>query len=239
MRVTDLHRKMLEKQIKKLQKEKYETKRNTQRPVILRGDSKCRSLLPFINYHNKINLVFRGGAKINDDFLQRYTLTKISEAQKPLVIIWLGTCELTVKRGKYIHLADNLDDKLQTVVEDYIAYKQQILSVNIHSKIIFMECPFQSILIWNFLKQHPHPGSFKQDQQILEQYITKLNQQIKLINGNQVVPHISQDMVFSIKKSKRAAKYLKNYSLLYDGVHPGKQLSYLWYLRLMRMLSFA
>ena len=239
MRVTELHLKTIKRQIVKLREGKYESKRNTTRLVILRGDSKCRALLPHINFLNKIDLIFRGGAKITDDFLQQKTLIRISRAPNPVIILWFGTCELTVKRGKYIFIADNLEAKLNSVVQSYIAYKQQILSVNNRSKVIFMECPFQSIIIWNFLRKHPHPGSFKNDQRQLEDYIAKLNCKISEINGNQVVPHISQDLIFSIKKRKRSAKNLKNYSLLNDGVHPGKQLSYLWYLRILRMLSFA
>ena len=93
--------------------------------------------------------------------------------------------------------------------------------------------------MWNFGKGHPCPGIFKEDQKILENYITKLNLIIREINGNQVVPHIAQDFVFSIKKKRRTQRYVKNYGLLYDGVHPGKLLSKLWYLKIMRMLSFA
>lgn len=158
---------------------------------------------------------------------------------RPVVILWFGSCELTIKRGKFVYLADNIETKLQTVKANYLNYKEQILIANSNSKVIFLECPFQSLIIWNFLKNHKHPGIFKEDQKILELYISKLNKIIQEINGTQVVPHISQDLIFCVKKKRRAPIYLKNYKLLTDGVHPGKLVSELWYLRFMRMLSFA
>ena len=239
MRVQERHQNMLDNQIKKLKNNKYDAKRNTRRPIIFRSDSKGRALLPYINHYNRMNLVFRGGAKINSDFLQNYTLDKVSRSYNPVIVLWFGTCELTVKNGKYIFLAENLDAKLYQIKRDYIEYKEQLMITNASCKVIFLECPHQSLIVWNFLKGHPTPGVFRDDQKTLEDYITKLNYIIQEINGNQVVPHLAQDLVFSIKKKKRAPKYIKNYSLLYDGVHPGKVLSQLWYLRILRMLSFA
>ena len=101
MRVQERHQNMLENQIKKLKNNKYDAKRNTRRPIIFRSDSKGRALLPYINHYNQMNLVFRGGAKINSDFLQNYTLNKVSRIYNPVIVLWFGTCELTVKRGKY------------------------------------------------------------------------------------------------------------------------------------------
>ena len=57
MRVTELHKQMLEKQLTKLRNEKYETKRNTNRTIIFRSDSKGRAFTPFINHHNRMNLI--------------------------------------------------------------------------------------------------------------------------------------------------------------------------------------
>ena len=212
----NIHQHLLDKQIKKLKSSKYDIKRNTRWPII-----------------------FRGGAKISNNFLQNYALDTLSRASNPVIILWFGTCELTIKTGKYILLSNNLDGKLEEIRQSYVEYKEKILRINSGSKVIYLECPYQSLIMWNFGKGHPTPGIFIHDQKILEDYTTKLNKIIAEINGKQVVPHLAQDFQFSIKKKKRAQKYLKNYSLLYDGVHPGKILSQIWYLRIMRMLSFA
>lgn len=115
MKAYELHQKTVQNQINNLRYNNYGTKRNTKRPVIFRSDSKGRSLLPHINHFNRINLIFRGGSKITDDFLQFYTLRRIANSINPVVILWFGSCELTVKKGKFIYLADNIEAKLQTV----------------------------------------------------------------------------------------------------------------------------
>ena len=101
MRVIELHQKDLMKQIRKLKDSKYDVKRNTRRPIIFRSDSKGRSLLPYLNHYNRINLIFRCRAKITSDFLQTYTLKAISRVANPVIILWFGTCELTIKRGQF------------------------------------------------------------------------------------------------------------------------------------------
>lgn len=174
MRVLDIHQNLLDNQIKKLKSNKYDIKRNTKRPIIFRSDSKGRSLLPYTNHFNRLNLVFRGGAKITNDFLQKYTLDTISRASNPIIVLWFGTCELTVKRGKYIFISDNLDDKLEEIRLSYIKYKEKILSVNSGSKVIYLECPYQSLIMWNFGRGHPTPGIFNQDQKVLGIYTNKI-----------------------------------------------------------------
>ena len=164
MRVAELHQLDLNKQFNKLKAGKYDIKRNTYRPIIFRSDSKGRCLLPYLNHHNRIDLVFRGGAKITNDFLKSYTLDRIHTARNPVIILWFGTCELTIKRGKYVFLSDDLDRKLEEIKQAYIAYKEQILAVNSGSKVIYLECPYQSLVMWNFGRRHPCPGIFMEDQ---------------------------------------------------------------------------
>ena len=82
-------------------------------------------------------------AKITEDFLQIYTLNKIARLPNPVVILRFGTCELTDKRGRYIHIAEDLDSRLDYIKENYIKYKQQILSINNNAEVIYLECPYQ------------------------------------------------------------------------------------------------
>ena len=95
-------------------------------------------------------------------------------------------------------LADNIDEKLEEIKHQYLRYKQQIINTYQSSKVIFLECPYQSLIIWNFTKNDPSPGVFQKDQKTLECYIAKLNKIIKEINGNQTVLRLVQDFEFSI-----------------------------------------
>ena len=62
MRVLEVHKKLLDQQIIKLEREKYDLKRNTYRSVYIRADRKGRCLLLHINHYDRLNLNYRGGA---------------------------------------------------------------------------------------------------------------------------------------------------------------------------------
>ena len=105
MKASELHFKHLQKQLPKQLRYNYNIHTKN---VILRSDSKGRCLLPYFNNANRFSLIYRPGAKINDTFMQDYTISRIRRTKQPLVIIFLGTCELTNKQGKYIFLPQDI-----------------------------------------------------------------------------------------------------------------------------------
>ena len=236
MKAVDLHRNSLIKQIKKLDEGNLHI---DDRNVIMRSDSKGRAFLSKLSYRNRINLVFRSGASITAPFMQAATLNKIRYTNKPIVILFFGTCELTQKSGKYIYVPDDIENRVLSVKENYINYKQKVINANPNAIVKFLECPYQSIVIWNFLKGHPHPGTFEKDQKRLEEAIKTLNIIIKEINGDQIVTRISKDQIYSIKKKQKAPIYMKNYGLLRDGVHMNELLTKLWFKRIVRMVNLS
>ena len=153
------------------------------RDVCIRGDSKARCLLPFLHEDPYLNIVSRPGADIHNKFLRKQTITRIKRAYKPVVIIWLGTCELTVKRGKFIRLVDNVEKRLLEIELDYSYYKEELIRENIDSTIIYLECPFFSIVEWNRKRGHYAPETFSDEQIRLEKGIKQLNIILKGING--------------------------------------------------------
>ena len=235
MKAVELHIKHLRKQIPKQLARNYNIHN---RNVILRSDSKGRCLLPYFTNTRKFSLIYRSGAKINDTFMQDYTVNKIKRTSNPLVILFFGTCEITNKQGKYIYLPQDLETRVDQVINRYIAYKQRILECNSEATVIFLDCPYFSITIWNFLKGHPHPGIFDQEQKRLEEAILRFNLKLKEINGDRVVPRLAVDFIYSVKKKKQQIRKFRNYSLLVDGVHANKFLAKLWSLRISRLISF-
>ena len=159
----------------------------------MHSDSKGRAFLSKQTYRNRINLIFRSGTGITAPFMQADTLNKIHHTTKPIAILFFRTCELTYKSGKYIYVPDDLEHKVLTVKANYINYKQKVILANPQAVVKFLECPYQSIVIWNFLKGHPYPGRFEKDQKRLEVAIKALNIFIKEINGDQIVTRISKD----------------------------------------------
>ena len=208
MKAAELHIKHLRKQIPKQLACNYNIHN---RNVILRSDSKGRCLLPYFTNTRKSSLIHRSGAKLNDTFMQDYTVNKIKRTSKPLVILFFGTCEITNKQGKCIYLPQDLESRVDQVINRYIAYKQRILA---------------------------HPGIFDQEQKRLEEAILRFNLKIKEINGDRVVPRLAVDFIYSVKKKKQQIRKFRNYSLLVDGVHANKFLAKLWSLRISRLISY-
>ena len=132
--------------------------------------------------------------------MQDYTLNRIKNTSKPIVVLFFGTCELTNKVGRYIHLPDNIENRIEEVIKSYAIYKERILQYNRDAVVIFLDCPYFSIVIWNFLRKHPYPGIFESDQRILEESILTFNRKLKDLNGDIVVPRLALDFMFSTKK---------------------------------------
>ena len=85
---------------------------------------------------------------------------------------------------------------------------------------------------WNRKKGHPDPNSFKANQIMLEKGITELNRALRELNAPLLPPQLEQDMYCYRKKKPRHVQSKRtNYTLLLDGVHPGKMISQLWLLR--------
>ena len=236
MKATELHFNNLKKEIPKLVDGNFKIGFKN---VIFRADSKGRCLLPYFTNTSRINLIYRGGSKITDNFMQEYTLNRIKRTPYPIVVPFFGTCELTNKQGKYIHLPQNIEERVNHIIEEYTNYKRKILEYNPNSIVIFLDCPYFSLVIWNFLRKHPSPGLFEKDQKKLEEAILSLNLKLKELNGDRAVPRLAKDFMFSIKKKNKPIKRLINYNLLYDGVHANGFLAKLWALRINRMISLV
>ena len=237
MKATDLHLNELKKQIWKLEGKYFKI---SHRNVIFRSDSKGRSLLPFLSNIN-VNLIYRSGGSITDNntnsFMQSYTLDRIKRTYKPLVLLFFGTCELWVKNGKFISIPEDLEGRVRDVIDIYHNYKQKILQYNPEATVIFLDCPYFSLIVWNFLKGHPSPGKFKSDQKKLEEAILVFNRNLKDLNGDRPVPRLTVDFIYSTKKKDKKNKKFRNYGLLTDGVHAGRLISKLWALRIIRRIS--
>ena len=88
------------------------------------------------------------------------------------------------------------------------------------------------------MKGHPNTIIFQESQTQLEEIIVELNERIKQLNSPYNPPQLAKDMILSIKKKKNHEQTKKiNYTVLKkDGIHPDKQISLLW---LIRINNFA
>ena len=90
-----------------------------------------------------------------------------------------------------------------------------------------------SITEWNSRRGHLNPTSFANSQETLEGLITELNKRIQELNAPFKPPLIAQDMLFKIKKRSHHSQTKKiTYKVLIDGIHPGREISKLWLVKI-------
>ena len=234
----EVHKKWVEGRISKYEKELTGKLNHS---TILIGDSKVRHLENEMVSATNLTCFWRSGAKLDDVALKRHIDRHISQFNEPIVVLLFNTCYLTnfvAGNRKYIDLVNNVDEIANIIVETYRRFKQARLYRKPSSKIIFLECPYYSIVQWNKRKGHPQPDIFENNQEKLEKVINKLNEQLTELNLPFNPPRLAQDMIMKIKKRKNHKQSkLINYSLLLDGIHPAKNISKLWLIRINNYVS--
>ena len=74
----------------------------------------------------------------------------VEKSRDPIVLVWLGTCEFTGKKRKYISIR-HYNYKYQNVeytLDEYRELLSKIKKVNPTATVIFLECPY-SIYAYN------------------------------------------------------------------------------------------
>lgn len=219
-------------------------------PVVL-TDSKGYYLEAQVNKHshpeNKIIWWWQSSQGVEERFnwLRANIQHKISELGSLYITlyIWVGTCDLTKKSGRFIKLAapDNFSavNRLCRFYKDIYEYISAFPTIT----LIFLELPFYSIYFWNLSKSHTDSEPYREEDKILEQQIAEVNKYIRSLNLL-LHPQInSVDFGLDLEKShkthyQRAIRYCNNYHELYlDGIHPTPKLAKLWVLRLALRLQ--
>ena len=208
--------------------------------IFIITDSKGKYIEPVIpgRLLSYVHVIYKSGANISSDFVEDF-IKRARRAQRLIVYIWFGTCELTDKSGKYIHTSPYPYQQAEHVLTIYREVKQRIFRENRQAKIIFLECPFLSVYRWN---KHRGREYNTQTEEIEKKQDTELksitkyfNDQLQLINRDWTTPKISQDQIILSKKKRIShANYKVNYNLLFDGIHPRRPIARLWLHRLVK-----
>ena len=121
------------------------------RDCLLITDSKGFSLTNAItnDYYGAITIISRSGLTVDNHSFQRSFLRNIQIAKKTIVFIWFGTCELTDKVGKFINLKENQTDIVEQIIVKYRYLKSTIQRCNNSATVLFINCPYYSIIEWN------------------------------------------------------------------------------------------
>ena len=166
---------------------------------------------------------------------------RVSRYGKVVLYVWVGTCDLTCKKGKFIELRQSTDQAsyahCQFYIDKYLNYIRSNFTVQ-QVRLIFLEIPPYSIVEWNSFKNHPNPESFREQDKKLDTRLTAANSYINIVNDNAGV--ISLRFRCDILKIRKDKKGEKRYSLSFkhftDGIHPGLLLARYWMKRLSNKL---
>lgn len=216
-------------------------------PVLL-SDSKGVSLERFAPSSLPIKWLCRPGARGRDScqwLLESLDwLIRISIQKKVVILIWLGTCDVTRKDGAFISLRSGTSTPSNVVssnvVVDELANTFRDLKTAVSTryptavKVLFLETPVFSIEKWNESKGHKNPTLFRGQDIELTRQIDRLNIHIREINSAHgfVSPQFSLDLQQSRKDAQKKERYRYNFTLYRDGAHPKAVLAKVWLARI-------
>lgn len=204
-------------------------------PVVV-SDSKGNYLLDQVDQHyypeNCIVWWAKSGASTEERY--RWIKNNIRDLKathnKIHIYFWTGTCDLTFKNKKSIHLAS----REEGIVEDLITTFKKVSNLQEECKgvkVTILEIPFYSIQAWNRNKGLKPREVEEEEDHILKKQIETINKEIRKLNTdhNLRAPRFNLDLQRCRSGKQRGYKtYYINYNLLKDGIHPGEQLAQVW-----------
>ncbi|CAG2223879.1 unnamed protein product [Mytilus edulis] len=228
------------------------------RDTILFTDSKGVGLKEYIpeSIGQKFKVLYKRGGSIDNTKHIKSLIDTVKDLDHPIILIWLGTCEITQKKNKTIQFRKSPYQNIEETLTQYRDLKQQIITTKPSATVLFIECPYYSItrankpkdsinlnvnskkkiypslLVNKATKGHRKVQLATNIDKELSEQIDYFNDHLKLINRLYSTPRISQDFILSNKtKRDTKVKYRKNFNLTSDGVHPIRAVNKLWMLK--------
>ena len=179
---------------------------------------------------------FTPGLHVPPAIINKYTVQHyLKHFGKILLDVWCFSCDFTNKPGRHIELN-------AVTVEEIIFECQRILFVckpyGNKVKVVFLECPFSSIGIWNLTKCGSLRDPFINHDKVLQLRVENLNSELRTLNEKigVLAPKFSEDLKKSRKSNKAYETEKISFSLLDDGIHPSPLLSEFWIRRLINTI---
>ena len=216
------------------------------KPVIL-SDSKGFSLKPHLDlvhqFQENIIIECRAGARFQDYFhwLRINLITLVQSFGNIVLYIFLGTCDLTFKKGKFTELRHKDDisaiSYVKFQIERYLAFVKNFSTVT----LVFLEIPPYSIEAWNRAKGHRDPKNFHSQDFILLERIALVNEYIRSVNERSSEsrktplssPRFKLDLLKFRKEKGGKQRVSINFSNYKDGIHPTCLLARCWMKRIV------
>ena len=80
-----------------------------------------------------------------------------NQTDRLIILIWLGTCDLTRKTGKFLMLKNNPSARINVLSELYETIKSELLASKPNCTVLILPCPDYSLVEWNKSKGHSNP----------------------------------------------------------------------------------
>lgn len=125
-----------------------------EREIFLFTDSKGEYLKDFVpsSVKDKFHIVSKRGATVYNKVHRENLIGQISGVENPLILVWLGTYEITKKDDKIISLKEYPYQSIEFTLTEYRVLKEQIIQANISAKVLFLDCPYISITRANTIR---------------------------------------------------------------------------------------
>lgn len=210
--------------------------------VIILGNSKVRYLKEqissFPEFKNHISFISRPGTTFS--YWKKWFYSnfhhEVNLYGNIRVFIFIGACDLTQKKGKYINLrhvsqetaVSNLINDIN-ILRNYIDRFPSVIPV-------FLEIPAYSIGQWNKTKGHPNFSQFIEQDQELHKRIKKVNEHIISVNARLGVssPRFTSDLLkYRGGRKEKKTRITYNFKLYKDGIHPTPLLARCWLKRIL------
>ena len=209
-----------------------------QTPVVL-TDSKGRYTIAAANDINSEPIISwwarSGRTSAQGVQLVSRSLNLLNDTHKTTQLyVWLGTCDLTIKQGRYIHLKTTDENSVDEILRNF----EQIVELvrNVNCKVTFLHCPIYSIAIYNKYRGHPDVAEFHGYDVILKNQIARLNDNINYLNSvnNTSISPAFTRLVYATKRVRNRSSSRYCYELYVDGIHPDILLARVWNMLILR-----
>ena len=204
--------------------------------AILLSSSKGNYVKPHSDILNYVGLDVEFACKAGGTFtsqfywLKRNLPDRVSRYQSVVVFVWLGTCDLTFKKEKYIKLRHETHEEavgaMTSSIQNFISFSAHFPSVQLY----FIEIPPYSIVEWNKYKGHPTPLDYKAQDILLDHRIILVNEFIRQVN--EVRGFSSPRFRLNVTRYRKAQggsqRRSITFNLFKDGIHPGEILARCW-----------
>lgn len=168
-------------------------------------------------------------------WLNKNLTNKVNQFGNIVLYIWLGTCDLTFKSGRFIELRHDRDDIAVAYVTSQIDRFNSFISRFPSVTPVFLEIPPYSIQEWNRCKGHKEYVNFLSQDLALSERIAVINQYISDLNTKWGVssPRFKLDLLRYRKEKGEVQRVSLNFKLYKDGIHPDRLLARCWMKRLL------